>query len=97
LPSLLLIPFVAPPTQWFAGGAPLRGDWRPTWMAAALLALFAGLAAVPFSRHLFEFSTLPFWDWLMIVLAAVVWSLFVRGTWRSRVLDRLLRTHLAET
>lgn len=65
-------------------------------MAAALVALFAGLAAVPFSRHLFELSTLPVWEWVMIVLAAVVWSLLVRTIWRSRSLDRLLRTRPAE-
>ncbi len=95
--SLLLIPFVAPPAPWFTGGAPLRGDWRPTWMAAALLALFAGLAAVPFSRHLFELSTLPVWEWVMVVLGAVVWSLLVRAVWRSTWLDRLLRTSPAES
>ena len=95
--SLLLIPFVAPPTPWFTGGSPLRGDWRPTWMAVALLALFAGLAAVPFSRHLFELSKLPVWEWGMIVLAAAVWALLVRTMWRSRLLDRLLKTRPVET
>jgi cation-transporting ATPase E len=94
--SLLLIPFVAPPTRWFTGGSPLRGDWRPTWMAVALLALFAGLAAAPFSRHLFELSKLPVWEWGMIVLAAAVWALLVRTIWRSRLLDRLLKTRPVE-
>ena len=94
--SLLLISFVAPPTRWFTGGSALRGDWRPTWMAVALLALFAGLAAAPFSRHLFELSKLPVWEWGMIVLAAAVWALLVRTMWRSRLLDRLLKTRPVE-
>jgi len=94
--SLLLISFVAPPTRWFTGGSALRGDWRPTWMAVALLALFAGLAAAPFSRHLFELSKLPVWEWGMIVLAAAVWALLVRTIWRSRLLDRLLKTRPVE-
>jgi cation-transporting ATPase E len=94
--SLRLIPFVAPPTEWFTGGAPLRGDWRPTAVAAVLIVLFAGMCALRLTRHLFELSTIAAWEWVMVSVAAVAWALLVRLIWRSHFLDRLLRTHPTE-
>ena len=93
--SLLLIPFVAPPTEWFTGGAPLRGAWRPTLTAIGLLALFAGICALPLGRHLFELSTMTTWEWAVVCGAAVAWALLVRLVWRSGLVDRLLRVEQA--
>jgi cation-transporting P-type ATPase E len=90
--SLLLIPFVAPPVKWFAAGAPLRGDWRPTLAAAGLLALFAGIYLLPFSRHIFELSTLTAWEWALVSGGAVVWALVTRLVWRSGLADKLTRS-----
>ncbi len=77
-------------TAWFTGGAPLRGDWRPTLTAVGLLALFAGICALPLGRHLFELSTMTTWEWAVVCGAAVAWALLVRLVWRSGLVGRLL-------
>ena len=87
--SLILIAFVAPPTDAFTGGAPLRGDRRPAWMALGLLGVLVVVSALPLTRHLFELSVLDAWMYPALGAAAVLWALIVRWVWRRPWLDRL--------
>jgi cation-transporting ATPase E len=75
--GLVLISFVEPPMQVWAGGDVLSGDWRPTLLAAGMLALGAAIAAVPPLRTFLELTPLQVWDWLAIRVAAVVWALLL--------------------
>jgi cation-transporting ATPase E len=88
--GLVLISFVAPPTQAWAGGDVLSDDWRPTLLAAGMLALYAAIAAVPPLRTFFEPTLLQVSDWLAMGVAVVVWALLLRPIWRAQILKRLL-------
>jgi len=88
--SLLLIPFTVPPIPFFTGGAPLRGDWRPTLLALALLVFLCGVLALPFGRHLFELTALAPWQYGLLAAAAVVWALLLKCVWACGLMDRLL-------
>jgi len=90
--SLLLLPFTVPPTRLFAGGVPLRGDWRPTWLALGLAAALAGVLAFPFTRHLFELTALPLWAYATLAGLTVVWGLLLKGVWASGLMDWVLKT-----
>jgi cation-transporting ATPase E len=52
--GLLLIPFVAPPTNAWVEGNTLSGDWRPTFMALGLLVGYAVMLAIPPVAAIFE-------------------------------------------
>jgi cation-transporting P-type ATPase E len=90
--GIILILFAVPPTRWFAGGAPLRGDWRFVGVVAALFACMVAVLAIPFGRYLFELQELPVWQYFAIFGVSVVWAVLCHLVWRSRILDRWLGT-----
>ncbi len=91
--AILLILLIAPPSKWWAGGAPVvRGDWRMVGIVVFLLACMVVILAVPLGRTLFEIEQLPVWQYLLLFGLAVVWSLLCRLVWRSGILDRWLGT-----
>jgi cation-transporting ATPase E len=87
-----LIPFVEPPTRFWTGGDTLSGDWRPTFMALGMLALYVVGLLVPMARQFFELPPLALQDVLIIGLAVVVWAFILRFIWRANLLERLLGT-----
>jgi cation-transporting ATPase E len=93
--GLLLIVFAEPPTAFWTGGDVVSGDWRPTLLAALLLALFGAIAFVPALRDFFELAPLPPVGLLAIALVAVAWAAVLRFIWRRRLLDRFLGVELA--
>jgi cation-transporting ATPase E len=86
--GLLLIPFVEPPTPFWAGGDVLSGDPRPTVLAAAMLLLYAVVTAVPPLRAFFELALLTPADYALLAVLAVGWALLLRTIWRTRLLER---------
>jgi cation-transporting ATPase E len=91
--AILLILLIAPPTEWWAGGAPVvRGDWRMVGVVVFLLGWMVAVLAIPLGRELFEIHQLPVWQYLVLFGLAVVWSLLCRLVWRSGILDRWLGT-----
>jgi cation-transporting ATPase E len=88
--SLLLLPLIVPPTQWWVAGAKLRKDWRPTILGVGLLALFLWVMATRSGRHLFELTALQVSDYAIIGVAAFVWLLAVRWMWQIDLLGRFL-------
>jgi hypothetical protein len=87
--GLLLIPFTVPPTMRWVGGARLRGDWRPTIMAAVLAVVYLVVVATPGGRHLFELDSLGILEQILLAIVAVSWGFTVRAIWHWRLLDRL--------
>jgi cation-transporting ATPase E len=88
--GLLLIPFAEPPVRGWVGGDDLSPDWRPSAMAAALLAAYVAVLAVPTLRDSFELTVLSAGDYAGIVALVAAWALFLRFAWRARLLERYL-------
>ena len=88
--GLLLLIFVEPPTPWWTGGDVLSGDWRPTWLALGLGALFILMELIPPLRNLFALERLGAVEWALVIGATVVWLFLVRLMWRTRILERLV-------
>jgi cation-transporting ATPase E len=91
--GLLMILFTVPPSKFWTGGSPLRGDRRPAWLTLGLLVFFAVVLAVPLGRTLFELTALPVYEYLLIAAGAVVWALLTRLVWRAKLLDRFFGVH----
>ena len=88
--GLLLLLFVEPATEFFAGGSDLSKDWRPSFMALALLIVYIAILVVPLLSSFFELKLLGGIDYLAIGVLAVLWSLLLRLAWRMRLLERFL-------
>jgi cation-transporting ATPase E len=88
--GLLLIPFAEPPTRAWAAGDDYSGDWRPTLLAVAMLALYAVDLVIPALRDFYELSPLPALDYLCLGLLAAAWAVAQRAMWRWRIMERLL-------
>jgi cation-transporting ATPase E len=94
--GLLLVIFVEPPTEWWAGGDTWQKDRRPAVLAAALLVGFIVFLFIPGARNFFDFTPMRYYDYFIIGGAALVWGLLLRFTWRSHLLDRFLEVNLSE-
>ena len=73
--GLLLLLFVEPATEFFAGGSDLSKDWRPSFMALALLIVYIVILVVPPLRSFFELQLLGVLDYLAIGVLALLWWL----------------------
>jgi cation-transporting ATPase E len=94
--GLILVIFVEPPSEFWAGGDDLAGDWRPTVLALGLfVAFFAGLQ-IPALRDFYGMSALrqPS-DYLVIVGIAVIWTFVLRFVWRAHLFERYLGLDLS--
>ena len=93
--GLILMLFVEPPTSWWVGGSAVSGDWRPTWLAASLLAVFLLISLVPGLRSLFLLSPLGPLEYGLVGGTVVLWIFSVRWIWRSRLFERFLGINLS--
>ena len=91
--AIFLILLIVPPTEWWAGGAPVvRGDWRMVGVVAFLFASMVVILSVPLIRILFEITALPVWQYFVLLGLAFVWSQLCLLIWKWRLLDRWLGT-----
>jgi cation-transporting ATPase E len=88
--GLLLIVFAEPPAPALADGDAFSGDWRPTILAGALLALYCLIMIIPSWRQFFELQPLSIWDVSLIVALTAVWAVALRFLWRREVLERVV-------
>jgi len=93
--QLFLLVFLKPPTRAWVGGEPYSGDWRYTFVALGLIALYWVLLAIPPARRFFELGELGILDCLFLNAVALEWCLVSRAIWRSRFLDRFLGVDLS--
>ena len=89
LAGIALVIFVEPPNAWWAGGDEEAGDWRPTWLALILAAVFVLVNLTPL-RDVFALSPVNGYEALAIALALAVWLFTVRLFWRQRLIARLV-------
>ncbi len=91
LMGLVLVLFVAPPTRFWSGGAPVRRDWRPALLALGVLVLLLVFSAIPPLRRFFELTPLPSRvDGPIIFGVIVIWLFVLRFVWRARLFERYL-------
>lgn len=88
--GILVVPLLAPPSEWWVGGAPLRRDWRFAALTVLLFAVLLLSVATTAGRTLFELTALPLYQYAALAAAAFGWLMLVRWVWRSGVLDRWL-------
>jgi magnesium-transporting ATPase (P-type) len=88
--GILVVPLLAPPSEWWVGGAPLRRDWRFAALTVLLFAVLIVSAATAGGRRLFELTPLPLYQYAALGAAAFGWLMLVRWIWRSGLLDRWL-------
>ena len=88
--GLLLIVFVEPPIQWFAGGDEFSGDWRPTILAFGSLIAFWIILSIEPLRSFFELLRLPPPLHLAIICITLIWMLVLRIIWRKNLLNRFM-------
>lgn len=89
--GLILVIFVEPPSEFWAGGDDVAGDWRPTLLALGLFAYFCtGLQLGPL-REFYGMTPLrqPL-DYVVIIATTGTWTLVLRFVWRARLLERYL-------
>ena len=87
--GLLLLPFTVPPTMRWVGGARLRGDRRPTIMAAVLFVVYLVIVSTAAGRSLFALQPIGILQQILLIVIAVSWGFTVRAIWHWRLLDRL--------
>ena len=87
--------FVEPPTDWWTGGDTLSGDWKPTILSAALMAVFVVINALPQARELFALASLGWTELGLVAGALAIWLPLVRLFWRKRLIARFLGLHRA--
>jgi cation-transporting ATPase E len=80
--GIVLIPFAQPPSRAFVGGAEFNGDWRPTFLAAAMVVLYVAILAAGPVRDFYELEVLSVPAYILIVLAVAGWALALRKFWR---------------
>jgi cation-transporting ATPase E len=88
--GIILLLFIEPPSKFWVGGHPLRGDKRIILLALAMFAAYVLLLAIPPLRNLFDLTWLGFFNYLLIGLLVIVWIFVVRWFWRSHLLDRFI-------
>lgn len=88
--GLLLVVFVEPPTEWWAGADELSGDWRPTLVAIGCALIFgAGMLVAPL-RAWFNLSLPGPVSLALVGAATLAWLFLLRWIWRSNALERFL-------
>ncbi len=88
--GLGMLPLLEPPIGESLSGADADGaDIRPSILAVALLALYAGFFVVTPVREFFELTLLPLSDVAVIAVLALIWGLLVMLFWWLRLVDRI--------
>jgi cation-transporting ATPase E len=96
LSGLILIIFVQPPTDFWAGGDSVSGDRRPTQLVIILYLIFLVMAQnLTVRPNSFGIGPLrSFNDFFLVWAFTAVWVLALRGLWRSSFVRRLAQFSL---
>jgi cation-transporting ATPase E len=88
--GLLLIIFAEPPTEWWVGADEFSGDWRPTILAGVMFIVYLLAITVPIVRPYFEVVLIPWQEWVLVIVASLIWLFTTRYMWRRRTIERFL-------
>lgn len=86
--GIALILLMFPPISTRVGAIGLGGDWKPTILAAAMLALYVILTAVPGMRDFFDLEVLPFETTALLLAWTAVFTIGILGIQRAIGRDR---------
>jgi cation-transporting ATPase E len=87
----LRVLFLLPPAPFWVGGEPLRGDKRIVWLVLIIALIFAVIAALPLALDLLRIAWLTsILDYVLIVLAVVIWVFILRAVWRASLTGSLV-------
>ena len=95
--GLLLVIFVEPPTEWWAGASKVGGDWRPLELSLGLMLGFVVISIVPPLRTLFSLTALWPQEYASVAAAVILWLFLARWAWRSQALSRYLGMEVEPT
>jgi cation-transporting ATPase E len=90
LAGLMLVIYVEPPSDFFAGGDLVGGDLRPTILTVGLFIGFIIAMLMEPVRHFFEVLPLPIMAYVGIGGTVIIWALVLRQVWRGEWLERFL-------
>jgi len=80
--------FVQPPTPFWTGGAPLRGDKRVIPLVLVLIAAFFVILLFPLLQELLSISWLnSLADYALVVMLSILGMLSLRAIWRIRLFE----------
>ena len=89
--GLLLVVLVQPPLRFLSGGDEFSGDWRPTYVAAALFLVFQATSHIPLAqRYLMLAPLASVQDYFFVWGTALVWAILTLIIWRFRWLKVVL-------
>ena len=88
LTGLLLVPFVAPVTRWFAVVDDVVGDLRPAVLTVLLAIGFLIVSLIPAGRTFFDLVELSPTAVGLVLGGVGVWLLVIRTVWKARLLHR---------
>lgn len=89
--GLLLVVFVQPPLRFLAWGDEFSGDWRPTYVAAALFLIFQITIHIPLAQRYLKLAPLAsIQDYLFVWGIALAWAIMTLMVWRFRWLKLIL-------
>ncbi len=86
--GLWLVPFVSPPSRWWAVIEESTEDWRPTIVAVFMVPLYALIVAIAPVREFLEVNALGFWQYAMVTVVSLVWAMVLRACWQHKVFER---------
>jgi cation-transporting P-type ATPase E len=88
--GIALIPVLFPAEARRHGPLGAGGDPRPTLLAITMLAVYAGIEAVPFARDFFELRVLPIDIVVRLFLYTLAWMLLLIAAQQARLGQRAL-------
>jgi cation-transporting ATPase E len=82
LTGILLVLFIKPPSKFWVGESPLRGDKRFVWMVIVMLILFAIVVMIPLAQELLKVAPLQQVEHYFLILGTVlVWVVLTKLIW----------------
>ena len=82
LTGILMVFFIKPPSKFWVGDSPLRGDKRFVWMVLVMLILFGVLSLIPLAQELLKVAPLQHIEHYFLILGTVlVWVILTKLIW----------------
>ena len=82
LTGILMVLFIKPPSKFWMGDSPLRGDIRFIWMVLVMLILFGIVIMLPIAQELIKVAPLQQIDHYFYILGAVLmWIVLTKLIW----------------
>jgi magnesium-transporting ATPase (P-type) len=82
LTGILMVLFIKPPSKFWVGDSPLRGDKRFVWMVLAMLILYGIVMMIPLAQELLKVAPLQQIEHYVFILGTIlVWTVLTKLIW----------------